>query len=98
MLTPSTPQRVTVVAFDLGGVLVDVEFVRVANALAVSQTAADAAFFADGLHDALTVGALTGPEFIDAAAKSLSLPAARVAAAWASMRRPTSSSRLPETR
>lgn len=72
-----------VVAFDLGGVVVDVD-----KAVLVELGPNDAvarAVFHDGIHDRLTVGALDADVFIDAAANALGLERARVRRTWASM-------------
>lgn len=72
-----------VVALDLGGVIVDVDHERCARRLGLAWSACEPAFFADGMHDRLTMGTLDGAAFIDAAAAKLSLASALVREAWA---------------
>ncbi len=56
-----------VVAFDLGGVVVDVD----TSVIARFGDGAQAAFFGDGRHDAVTVGALDGDADLDAVGAAL---------------------------
>ncbi|OGQ13365.1 MAG: hypothetical protein A2138_12975 [Deltaproteobacteria bacterium RBG_16_71_12] len=73
------------VAFDLGGVLVDVEHAAAARALDVPLSEIERAFFSGGIHDAVTVGALDGQAFVAAAARALARDVAAVADAWAAI-------------
>ncbi|MCC7070489.1 MAG: HAD-IA family hydrolase [Deltaproteobacteria bacterium] len=74
-----------IVAFDLGGVIVDVDHGAAARALGVSLDDIEGAFFSGGIHDAVTVGALDAAGFVAAAAAALGRDAAAVAAAWAAI-------------
>lgn len=74
-----------IVAFDLGGVLVDVDHHAAARALGVSLPDIERAFFSDGIHDAVTVGALDGPGFAAAAARALGRDVLAVESAWAAI-------------
>lgn len=78
-----SPRRPRTVAFDLGGVLVGVDHGAAARALGVSHAELERAFFADGIHDAVTVGALSGDAFAAAAARALGRAPAEARAAWA---------------
>jgi FMN phosphatase YigB (HAD superfamily) len=71
-----------VVALDLGGVIVDVDHERCARWLGRSWAACAAAFFDDGLHDRVTVGAIDGDEFATSAAMALGVEPGLVRAAW----------------
>ena len=72
-----------VVAFDLGGVVVDVN--KQVLAPLGPPDVVERAFFVDGRHDRLTVGELSGEAFIALAARDLGLRDDVVRAAWASM-------------
>ncbi len=74
-----------IVAFDLGGVIVDVDHGAAARALGVPLIDIERAFFSHGIHDAVTVGALDGPSFAAAAARALGRDEAAVTAAWAAV-------------
>lgn len=83
------PARRRVVAFDLGGVVVDVHKLALA-ALGPPDVVARAFFRRDendeaDRHDRLTIGALSGDAFIAAAAEDLGLAVDVVERAWAAM-------------
>lgn len=71
-----------IVALDLGGVIADVSHARCAALLGRSWPECEGAFFDDGLHDALTIGAVDGESFVHSAAARLHEDDARVRAAW----------------
>lgn len=71
------------IALDLGGVIVDVDHDRCARKLGLTWSACEDAFFAGGLHDRLTIGAIDANVFIDTAATALDLAPALVRDAWA---------------
>ncbi len=70
------------VAFDLGGVLVDVDHDAGANVVGVARPLWDQACFADGAHDALTIGALDATAFLRARAATLGVSEQRMRSAW----------------
>lgn len=72
-----------VVAFDLGGVVVDVDKQALAALGPVDVVAR--ALFHDGAHDRLTVGALSGDAFIAEAADRLGAARDLLRRTWASM-------------
>jgi FMN phosphatase YigB (HAD superfamily) len=80
--------RYRAVAFDMGGVLVDVDHQRCAHLLGLPWRVLEPAFFADGRHDALTVGALSADAFVAAAASACRRPVARVRDAWGAVVEP----------
>lgn len=80
---PANPGRT--VAFDLGGVLVGVDHQAAARALGVSMAELERAFFSDGIHDAVTIGALDAEGFASAAARTLGRTTAEARAAWAAV-------------
>ena len=87
--SPSSPSLLDnlsrIVALDLGGVIADVSHARCAALLGRTWPECEGAFFDDGLHDALTVGAVDAASFVQAAAARLHEDAARVRAAWAAV-------------
>lgn len=78
-------QAPRVVAFDLGGVLVDVERSRVAEALERPWEHVERALFRDGRHDALACGALSAHDYLSEAALELGVPEPALERAWASV-------------
>lgn len=74
-----------IVAFDLGGVIVDVDHGAAARALGATPDDIERAFFAGGIHDAVTVGTLDGPSFAAAAAERLGRDIDAVTNAWAAV-------------
>ncbi|MBI1949088.1 MAG: HAD-IA family hydrolase [Deltaproteobacteria bacterium] len=84
-MSTAPPPKPATVAFDLGGVLVDVDHGAAARALGVPLEDIERAFFAGGIHDAVTVGALDGAGFTQAAARALRREPAVVEAAWAAI-------------
>lgn len=75
--------RPKIVAFDLGGVLVDVEIAKLAARLGRPADECDAAFFGGGLHDDVTIGAVDGDAFVAEAARRLGCAPALARDAWA---------------
>lgn len=67
-------------AFDLGGVVVDVDLVGLSTL--GDHDVVEGALFGDGRHDAVSVGALSGEAFAEAAAARLGIATADVVAAW----------------
>jgi len=82
-MSRSTPFRA--VAFDLGGVLVDVDHGAPARHLGLPAAAVEAAFFGRGRHDDVTVGVLGGDGFLLAAAAELAVPVEAARMAWRNM-------------
>lgn len=80
-----TPGPGRTVAFDLGGVLVGVDHGAAARVLGVTLADVERAFFSDGIHDAVTVGALDGDAFAAAAARALGRAPGEARAAWAAV-------------
>jgi FMN phosphatase YigB (HAD superfamily) len=82
---------VSLVALDLGGVIVEVDHAAPARVLGVESAVAEAAFFggapagADGWHDELTCGRLSPEEFLARAAERLGRGLADVRRAWQAM-------------
>jgi FMN phosphatase YigB (HAD superfamily) len=74
-----------IVALDLGGVIADVAHARCAALLGRTWAECEGAFFDEGLHDALTIGAVDGDAFVRAAAARLGEDEARVREAWAAV-------------
>lgn len=76
-----------VVAFDLGGVVVDVDFTPLAALIQGPRDVVERAFFvgAGDRHDRLTVGALSGDDYVAEVAADLGLDVDVVRAAWASV-------------
>jgi FMN phosphatase YigB (HAD superfamily) len=72
-----------VVAFDLGGVVVDVDFESL-TALG-PRDVVERAFFVGDRHDRLTVGTLSGDAYVADVAADLGLDVDVVRAAWASV-------------
>ncbi|MFZ9888534.1 MAG: HAD-IA family hydrolase [Myxococcota bacterium] len=72
----------TLVAFDLGGVLVDVDREGLAGALQRLPEEIERAFFGAHRHDHLTVGALSGEAYVAAVAADLGAREDDVARAW----------------
>lgn len=70
------------VAFDLGGVLVDVVLGRLWETLERERDEVEAAFFGDGRHDAVSVGALAGHAYLEEAAARLRADLAQIRRAW----------------
>lgn len=75
--------RLVVVAFDLGGVLVDVDREGLARALGRTPAKVAQAFFGEARHDQLTVGTLSGNAYVAAVAAELGTTEQAVAYAWA---------------
>lgn len=75
--------RLLAVAFDLGGVLVDVDREGIARTLQRPPAEVERAFFGEARHDHLTVGALSGKEYVAAVATELRATEQAVAEAWA---------------
>ena len=75
------PGAIRAVAFDLGGVLVDVDRRRACAKLGVDRLAFDAAFFHGGAHDDVTVGVLSGEAFLARAGERLARSAHDIRAA-----------------
>jgi HAD superfamily hydrolase (TIGR01509 family) len=73
----------TFVAFDLGGVLVDVDTTILARRLARPMADIEQAFFGNGRHDALSTGDLDDEEFVAAAAAVLGVDTSAARSAWA---------------
>ncbi len=72
-----------IVALDLGGVIVDVDHERCARKLGLPWSACQAALFANGRHDDVTVGRIDAEAFIAEAATSLGRDSVVVREAWA---------------
>lgn len=76
----------SIVALDLGGVIVDVTHQRCADALGLRWSACERAFFDDALHDHVTKGVVDGDMFVRTALSRLpvraSLSLATLRAAW----------------
>lgn len=70
------------VAFDLGGVLVDVQLEHLAHSLRQPASAIEAAFFGDNRHDAFSTGAVSAAEFFQDAARILRVSETEARAAW----------------
>jgi HAD superfamily hydrolase (TIGR01509 family) len=76
------------VAFDLGGVLVDVDKPALSEALGRALADVERAFFRDDLHDRFNSGAIAAASHFERAARELSLGTGDVVAAWRSLVRP----------
>jgi FMN phosphatase YigB (HAD superfamily) len=72
-----------IVALDLGGVIVDVDHGRTMAKLGIDRPTLERAFFDDGLHDAVTIGAVDGAVFSRTAASRLGRDVREVEDAWA---------------
>ena len=71
------------VAFDLGGVLVDVQLEHLGKALCRPAYQVEGAFFGENRHDSFSKGALSANAFIQSAAQLLNTSASEANAAWA---------------
>jgi FMN phosphatase YigB (HAD superfamily) len=71
------------IALDLGGVIVDVDHRRTMDRLGIDRPMLERAFFDDGLHDAVTIGAVDGATFTRTAAERLGRDVREVEEAWA---------------
>jgi FMN phosphatase YigB (HAD superfamily) len=72
----------SLVAFDLGGVLVDVDLNALMRRFSRPKGDVEHAFFAAGRHDALSIGEIDAREFIASAAASLDVAAIDAREAW----------------
>ena len=77
-------ERIEVVAFDFGGVLVDVDLASL-DLFARHFANSRAVFFAEDWHERLTVGACSAPDCIAAVAAALSADPKAVQEAWANV-------------
>lgn len=75
--------RLVAVAFDLGGVLVDVDREGIVRTLQRPSAEVARAFFGEARHDQLTIGALSGEAYVTAVAAELGATEQEVAHAWA---------------
>ncbi len=78
------PSPRVIVAFDLGGVVVDVDFGALRR-LHADAARVERAFFSGDRHNALSVGAIDGAAYIDAVADALGAAVVDVDAAWRSV-------------
>lgn len=73
------------VAFDLGGVLVDVRLEHLAKSLNRPTEETDAAFFGERRHEGFSTGSLNANAFLQSAAKMLGVSQEDASSAWASV-------------
>jgi len=74
--------RIRLVAFDLGGVLADVDVGAIAVSLGRGWAEVEPAFFPAGLHDRLMNGAISPEIYFDTVARALGAEIAAVERAW----------------
>jgi HAD superfamily hydrolase (TIGR01509 family) len=84
---PAPPSKV---AFDLGGVLVSVDFAPLRALGKKAPGNLEDALFASGLHDSVSCGRISGDEFVARGAEGAGVSQQDLAQAWASMVQPRS--------
>ena len=80
--------HIQMVAFDLGGVLVDVDLQPTWRELGLTRQQAEECFFQHPGHDDMATGRISGRTFVNRVSEIGSISADRVFAAWAAVVKP----------